>query len=66
MTDLVARTMAKKTKPQLLRTAQVTFKDGTTDTCRVYGTGGKPPWLERVGKSGIEKSKFSVGVGWKI
>jgi len=53
--------MAKKTKPQLSRTAQVTLKDGTTDTCRVYGTGGKPPWLERVGKSGIEKKQVFSG-----
>jgi len=60
MTDLAGRTMPKKTKPQLLRTAQVTLKDGTTDTCRVYGTGGTP-WLERVGQAGIEKKQVPIG-----
>ena len=58
--DLAGALMAKKTKQQLLWTAEVTLKDGTTDTCRVYSTGGTP-WLERVGKSRLEKKPVYIG-----
>jgi hypothetical protein len=58
--DLSGALMAKKTKRQLLWTAEVTLKDGTTDTCWVYSIGGTP-WLERVGKSGIEKKPVHIG-----